>query len=72
MDRHSFRRTSVAEAHWKQFEPHTEGFYSNDAYDQSQKTLSRSYRGNFDRLLATKNKCDPNNQFRLNSNTRTA
>ena len=53
---------------WKTFEPHLEGFYTNDLIDESQEEVDRNYLGNYGRLVALKNKYDPQNLFRLNAN----
>jgi FAD/FMN-containing dehydrogenase len=54
--------------YWAAIEPHTEGFYTNEVDDHSQSQVDRNYMGNFDRLLALKNRYDPTNLFRLNAN----
>ncbi len=53
--------------YWATIEPHTHGFYTNDT-DESQQKIHRNYGGNYDRLLALKNKYDLTNLFRLNAN----
>jgi hypothetical protein len=54
--------------YWKTLEKHTKGFYVNDYYEASQETLNKNYQGNYERLVAVKNKYDPTNLFRLNAN----
>jgi len=54
--------------YWATVEPHTRGFYANDAIDVSQQKIHRNYGGNYDRLLTLKNMYDPTNLFRLNAN----
>ncbi len=54
--------------YWKTVEPHTRGVYANDIVDISQQKVHRNYGGNYDRLLALKNRYDPTNLFRLNAN----
>jgi len=51
-------------------EPHVNGFYANDLFLESQDDIDKNYRRNFPRLLALKNKYDPTNLFRLNTNVR--
>jgi len=57
-------------AYWKTLEPYTRGFYTNESADESQQVLNRNYMGNFERLVAVKNRYDPTNLFRLNANVR--
>ena len=54
--------------YWATVEPHTRGAYANDIGEAPQDRIRRNYGGNFDRLLALKNKYDPGNLFRLNAN----
>ena len=58
--------------HWDTVEGHTQGFYSNDLYDQEGDDISLAYRGNFERLKKIKKQYDPTNLFRLNANIRSA
>lgn len=56
--------------YWKQFEPFTDGWYTNDVDTHNAKTVNANYQGNYDRLLKVKNKYDPTNLFRLNANVK--
>ncbi|MEP7243970.1 MAG: FAD-binding protein [Gammaproteobacteria bacterium] len=56
--------------YWASIEPHTAGFYTNDAIDETQKQLDENYLGNYPRLVALKNQYDPANLFRLNANVK--
>ena len=51
-------------------EPHTIGFYSNHMVASDEPKVMRTFRDNFDRLVALKNQYDPNNLFQLNPNVR--
>jgi len=55
---------------WAGIFPHTNGFYTNDAIEESQQQLDENYAGNYPRLLKLKNRYDPTNLFRLNANVR--
>lgn len=54
--------------YWRSLEPHTRGFYTNDAIEESQRQIDDNYAGNLRRLVALKNRFDPTNLFRLNAN----
>ena len=54
--------------YWAAIEPHTQGFYTNDIVDVTQKEVDKNYGRNYPRLLALKNRYDPANLFRLNAN----
>jgi hypothetical protein len=56
--------------YWQAIEPHTDGFYTNDVVDETQKQVDENYLGNYPRLVALKNKYDPTNLFRLNANVK--
>jgi hypothetical protein len=49
-------------------EPYTDGWYTNEASDETSRVLNANYQGNFERLLKVKNQYDPENLFRLNAN----
>jgi FAD/FMN-containing dehydrogenase len=54
---------------WEPLEPYTTGFYVNDADpDASRMATVQAYRENHARLVQVKNRYDPSNLFRLNSN----
>ncbi len=55
-------------SYWATIEPHIAGFYTNDLIDETQQQVNENYLGNYDRLVAIKNKYDPSNLFRLNAN----
>jgi FAD/FMN-containing dehydrogenase len=54
--------------YWKDLEPYTDGWYTNEASDETSRVLNANYQGNFERLLKVKNQYDPENLFRLNAN----
>ncbi|MGA9573141.1 MAG: FAD-binding protein [Lysobacterales bacterium] len=56
--------------YWKNLEPFTDGWYTNDVDQQSAKTVNSNYQGNYERLLSIKNRYDPTNLFRLNANVK--
>ena len=56
------------EDYWKNIEPHTQGFYTNDLLRESQGMVNLNYLGNYRRLVEIKNKYDPGNLFRRNAN----
>lgn len=56
--------------YWKDFEPFTDGWYTNEVADHADKTVNRNYQGNYERLLKVKNHYDPSNLFRLNANVK--
>ncbi len=59
-------------SHWNEIRKHTQGFYSNDMFDQEGDDVNLAYRGNFERLQKIKKQYDPTNLFRLNANIRSA
>jgi FAD/FMN-containing dehydrogenase len=58
--------------YWKEIEPFTRGWYTNEVSDEAQTAVNANYQGNFDRLLKIKDEYDPTNLFRLNANIRRA
>lgn len=54
--------------YWKDFEPFTDGWYTNEVDDHAAGTVNSNYQGNYERLVAVKNRYDPTNLFRLNAN----
>jgi FAD/FMN-containing dehydrogenase len=55
---------------WNDFEPFTDGWYTNEVSDEPAGQVNRNYQGNFERLVQVKNQYDPGNLFRLNANVR--
>jgi len=63
--------TKIAQirAAWRELEPLTRGFYTNEAdADVTMAAYRENYGANFERLVALKSKYDPMNLFRLNAN----
>ena len=54
--------------YWKDLEPYTDGWYTNEASDEPYRMLHANYQGNFKRLQRVKTEYDPTNLFRLNAN----
>ncbi len=53
---------------WSGVQPFTQGHYVNAAPEASNQRVRAAYGDNYPRLLALKEKYDPANLFRLNSN----
>jgi len=54
--------------YWNGLAHHTDGYYTNESSDEPASKVHANYQGNFERLLALKNRYDPGNLFRLNAN----
>ena len=59
---------SYIREYWKSLAWATDGYYTVDSSDESDKRRHSNYQGNFPRLLEVKKKYDPTNLFRLNAN----
>ena len=63
--------TEWVRSNWPAIEPFTSGFYANvNIADVGADRVRGAYGGNYDRLVALKNRYDPTNLFRLNANVR--
>ena len=54
--------------YWATLESATDGYYTVETSDESDKIRHGNYQGNFARLLELKKKYDATNLFRLNAN----
>ena len=55
--------------YWEGIEPFIQGYYVNDAPEElTAEGIGENYRVNYERLVQVKNKYDPTNLFRLNTN----
>ncbi|NNF28597.1 MAG: FAD-binding oxidoreductase [Gemmatimonadetes bacterium] len=58
-----------ARQYWRSIQQYGDGFYTVDVPpDTTAEGINRNYRGNYDRLVTIKNRYDPGNLFRLNTN----
>jgi FAD/FMN-containing dehydrogenase len=65
------RIISWTREYWDAVHPHSGGgAYVNFMMDEGQERVKATYRDNFERLVAIKNKYDPTNLFRVNQNIR--
>ncbi|GAC1372907.1 MAG: FAD-binding oxidoreductase [Ktedonobacteraceae bacterium] len=63
------RISNWARQYWDDLHPHSAGgAYVNFMMDEGQERVKASYRDNYERLVAIKNKYDPTNFFRVNQN----
>jgi len=56
--------------YWSEFEPFTDGWYTNEVADHADQKVNSNYQGNFKRMVEVKNRYDPTNLFRLNANVK--
>lgn len=54
--------------YWGSLARATDGYYTVETADESDKVRHGNYQGNFERLIEVKKKYDPRNLFRLNAN----
>jgi FAD/FMN-containing dehydrogenase len=63
------KHTAYVRKYWGMLEPHTRGFYTNVAEDNTRAAQFReNFEDNYQRLVALKDRYDPRNLFRLNAN----
>jgi FAD/FMN-containing dehydrogenase len=62
------RNIATVRAFWKKLEHLTKGYYINTDTPDDERRLRETFGGNYERLVQAKNKYDPTNLFRLNSN----
>lgn len=63
--------TSWTKAYWEALHPYSAGgAYVNFMMDEGEERIKATYRDNYDRLVAVKNKYDPGNLFCVNQNIR--
>lgn len=61
--------TTWAKDYWNALRPYTAGgAYVNFMMEEGQERVQATYRENYERLVAIKNKYDPTNLFRVNQN----
>ncbi len=65
------QHVSYIREYWNTLEWATDGYYTVETSDESDKLRHANYQGNFPRLLEVKKKYDPSNLFRLNANIKT-
>ena len=70
LDIDSAPHVSYVRQYWSKIEPFTDGYYTNDLGDQTQRSIDANYQGNLARLQQIKAKYDPTNLFRLNANVK--
>ncbi len=65
------RIISWTKGYWNALHPYSEGgTYVNFMMDEGEDRIKATYRDNYERLVAIKNKYDPTNLFRVNQNIR--
>jgi FAD/FMN-containing dehydrogenase len=57
-------------SYWSTIERFTHGFYTNVGDYESQANIDKNYGSNYTRLVALKDRYDPDNLFRLNANVK--